>query len=246
MPDCKLAPYWWDHVPRPALADAALPAHGRRGGRRLGLHRAARRAADGARRPPHAGARRRGRRLGLQHAQRRADLDQHQARPIELLARRHGAAARVRHPEGRPALARAGSASSSPPRAIDCDFGVVGRFHAAHNAAQFEALAQRVAHQPKGLEVDAHVVPRAEQRSELGTDAYWGGVVYDAPCSRRPGALPPGPARARAGGRRAGRAAHCPVDAHRARRRRVSRDARRAARRTRATSSSRPTATPAR
>ena len=25
-PDCKMAPYWWDHVPRPALPVAAFPA----------------------------------------------------------------------------------------------------------------------------------------------------------------------------------------------------------------------------
>jgi glycine/D-amino acid oxidase-like deaminating enzyme len=40
-------------------------------------------------------------------------------------------------------------------------------------------LARRIASQPKGLEVQAHMVPRAEQRSELGTDAYYGGVVYE-------------------------------------------------------------------
>jgi len=54
----------------------------------------------------------------------------------------------------------------------------VGRFHAAHNAREFTALARRVADQPKGLEVETQVVPRAEQRAELDTDAYWGGVVY--------------------------------------------------------------------
>jgi hypothetical protein len=25
--DCKFAPYWWDAVPRPALAEVALPKH---------------------------------------------------------------------------------------------------------------------------------------------------------------------------------------------------------------------------
>ncbi|MEQ1612740.1 MAG: FAD-dependent oxidoreductase, partial [Hyphomicrobiaceae bacterium] len=25
-PDCKLVPYWWDHVPRPTLPPQALPA----------------------------------------------------------------------------------------------------------------------------------------------------------------------------------------------------------------------------
>ncbi len=26
LTNCKLAPYWWDEVPRPALPDATLPA----------------------------------------------------------------------------------------------------------------------------------------------------------------------------------------------------------------------------
>jgi glycine/D-amino acid oxidase-like deaminating enzyme len=61
---------------------------------------------------------------------------------------------------------------------IDCQFERVGRFHAAHNPAQYDVLARKLAKQPKGLEVEAHMVPRAEQRSELGTDAYHGGAVY--------------------------------------------------------------------
>ena len=42
---------------------------------------------------------------------------------------------------------------------IACDFGVVGRFHAAHDAAQFEQLARSAAQQPQGLEAKLHVVP---------------------------------------------------------------------------------------
>jgi glycine/D-amino acid oxidase-like deaminating enzyme len=61
---------------------------------------------------------------------------------------------------------------------IDCQFERVGRFHAAHNPAQYEALARKLASQPKGLEVETHMVPRPEQRQELGTDAYHGGAVY--------------------------------------------------------------------
>jgi len=70
---------------------------------------------------------------------------------------------------------------------IDCQFERVGRFHAAHNAAQYDHLAKRVAHQPKGLEVQAHMVPRAEQHSELGTDAYHGGAVFEQHAALDPG-----------------------------------------------------------
>jgi glycine/D-amino acid oxidase-like deaminating enzyme len=61
---------------------------------------------------------------------------------------------------------------------IACDFTVCGRFHAAHNSVQYDRLARAIGEEPKGLESGAWAVPRAEQRSELGTDAYWGGVVY--------------------------------------------------------------------
>jgi glycine/D-amino acid oxidase-like deaminating enzyme len=70
--------------------------------------------------------------------------------------------------------------------AIDCDFAVVGRFHAAHNAKQFEALAASLGKRPAGLEIPAEVIPRSEQHRELGTDAYWGGVVYPKHASLQP------------------------------------------------------------
>ena len=96
---------------------------------------------------------------------------------FDVLARRHGEErARDILLEGQRSLAWVGEFVGA--ERIDCDFRVVGRFHAAHNAGQFAALARRVAEQPKGLEVETQVVPRAEQRAELGTDAYWGGVVY--------------------------------------------------------------------
>ena len=64
--------------------------------------------------------------------------------------------------------------------AIDCNWERVGRFVGAHNSTQYEALGKKIAKQRKGLEVEAHLVPRAEQQSEIGTDAYYGGVVYPA------------------------------------------------------------------
>ena len=70
---------------------------------------------------------------------------------------------------------------------IDCDFGQVGRFHAAHNPVQYEALARRLAELPKGLAVEAHMVPRAEQLQELGSEAYHGGAVFSQHCALDPG-----------------------------------------------------------
>lgn len=60
---------------------------------------------------------------------------------------------------------------------IDCDFRRTGRFHAAHSQAKFEGLAADVADLRKeGIEVE--VVTRADQRREIGTDGYYGGLVY--------------------------------------------------------------------
>jgi len=70
---------------------------------------------------------------------------------------------------------------------IDCDWTRSGRFHAAHNPKQFEGLVKAVGSQPKGLELPMEIVTRAEQRREIGSDAYFGGIVYP-----RHGALHPG------------------------------------------------------
>ncbi|MGA1181366.1 MAG: NAD(P)/FAD-dependent oxidoreductase, partial [Marivivens sp.] len=60
---------------------------------------------------------------------------------------------------------------------IDCDFRRTGRFHAAHSQAKYEGLAADVAGLRKeGIEVE--VVTRADQRREIGTDGYYGGLVY--------------------------------------------------------------------
>ncbi len=71
---------------------------------------------------------------------------------------------------------------------IDCDFRVCGRFHAAHNAKQFNKLTAEVTQQPPGLEVPFSIVPRAEQHSELATDNYHGGVIYHPHASIDPAA----------------------------------------------------------
>jgi glycine/D-amino acid oxidase-like deaminating enzyme len=62
--------------------------------------------------------------------------------------------------------------------AIDCDFRVSGRFHAAHSARQFDTLARQVKSPPPGIDLAAEIVPRGEQAREIGSDAYHGGVVF--------------------------------------------------------------------
>jgi glycine/D-amino acid oxidase-like deaminating enzyme len=175
-PDLKLAPYWWDRVPRPVLDGIDWPVavdvlvvgsgytglHAALQTARAGRHTLVLDAED----------------AGFGCSTRNGGQVSTSIKPgYALLARRHGEAlAREILQEGRRSLAWLGEFIAA--EGIDCDYGEVGRFHAAHNARQFEQLAHAARHQTKGLEVPVQVVPRAEQHRELGTDAYWGGVVY--------------------------------------------------------------------
>ncbi|MFZ4481885.1 MAG: NAD(P)/FAD-dependent oxidoreductase [Rhodoferax sp.] len=182
--DCLLTPYWWDDVHRVALADLTLPAKvdvAVVGAGYTGLH-AALQTARGARSTIVFDAEE----AGWGGSTRNGGQISTSIKPaFEQLARRHGASLAldiVR--EGQRSLAWIGEFVRS--ERIECDFAQVGHFHAAHNAKQYDALAAKIAAQPKGLEMDAHMVSRAEQRSELGTDAYFGGAVYPQYCSIHP------------------------------------------------------------
>lgn len=184
LADCKLAPYWWDDVPRPVTAAAPLPPSidvAVVGAGYTGLH-AALQTARGQRSTLVLDAED----AGWGCSTRNGGQVSTSIKPsFDLLARRHGERQAFDIlKEGQRSLAFIGDFIRA--ERIDCDFAPVGRFHAAHNAAQYEALARRVQQQPRGLEVDAHVVPRSEQRGELGSDAYWGGAVYTQHCSLHP------------------------------------------------------------
>lgn len=175
-PGAKLAPYWWDDVPRPdlpmcappAVVDVAIVGSGYTGLHaalvlaRAGRHCAVFDAED----------------AGFGCSTRNGGQISTSVKPsYESLARRHGAQRAFEiFKEGQRSLDWVGEFVRT--ERIDCDFAVVGRFHAAHNAPQFEKLARKLRHQPKGLEVEFDIVPRAEQRGEIDTEAYYGGVVY--------------------------------------------------------------------
>jgi glycine/D-amino acid oxidase-like deaminating enzyme len=182
--DLKLAPYWWERVPRPEPASIAWPAAVDVlviGSGYTGLH-AALQTARAGRHTLVVDAED----LGYGCSTRNGGQVSTSIKPgFALLARRHGEErAREILQEGRRSLSWLGEFIAG--EGIDCDHGEVGRFHAAHNARQFEQLAHAAAHQPRGLEVPTEVVPRAEQQRELGTDAYWGGVVYTRHASLDP------------------------------------------------------------
>ncbi|HSQ80218.1 MAG TPA: FAD-binding oxidoreductase [Casimicrobiaceae bacterium] len=182
--DCKFEPYWWDRTPRPAIAPQDVPPTADVaviGSGYTGLH-AALQTARGSRDTIVMD----GEDAGWGCSTRNGGQISTSIKPsFEALARRHGVdlAYRILR-EGYDSLQWIGEFVES--ERIDCAFARVGRFHAAHTAAQFEALVARASNMPKGLEVDAQVVSRAEQRSEIGTDAYFGGVIYPRHCSVDP------------------------------------------------------------
>jgi len=184
-PDARFTSYWWERTPRPALPPGEVPARcdvAIVGSGYTGLH-AALQTARGGRHTVVLDAED----AGFGCSTRNGGQISTSVKPsFAALARTHGeerATAIVR--EGQRSLAWTGEFIRA--ERIDCDFSVVGRFHAAHNARQFELLAQKATRQPKGLEVEAFVVPRAEQHREIDTDAYFGGVVYAQHASVDPG-----------------------------------------------------------
>jgi glycine/D-amino acid oxidase-like deaminating enzyme len=174
--DSKMAPYWWDHVPRPVLQPKTPPRKAEVvvvGSGYTGLHAALQTARCGRHTVViDAEA------AGFGCSTRNGGQISTSIKPsFEELSRRHGAErAFAILKEGQTSLAWINEFVAT--EKLECDFNAVGRFHAAHNAEQYEALARKVANQPKGLEVEAQIISRAEQRRELGTDIYHGGVVY--------------------------------------------------------------------
>lgn len=61
---------------------------------------------------------------------------------------------------------------------LDCDFRRAGRYHAAHTPRHYEAIAREAEILRKSEGTEAHTVSRRDQRTELGSDVYFGGVVF--------------------------------------------------------------------
>ncbi len=70
---------------------------------------------------------------------------------------------------------------------IDCDLRRSGRFRGADKPEHYEDLAREVEGLKKAVELEADMIPQSDQRAEIGSDAYHGGVVY-----HRDGHLHPG------------------------------------------------------
>ncbi|MEY8840768.1 NAD(P)/FAD-dependent oxidoreductase, partial [Cribrihabitans sp. XS_ASV171] len=103
----------------------------------------------------------------------------------EALAARHGAErARAIRQEGKTALQWIGEFVEA--EGIDCDYRRSGRFHAAHTPWHYEELARDAEKLRRNEGIESFTVPRVDQRSELGTDCYFGGVVFPEHCALQP------------------------------------------------------------
>ena len=182
--DLKLSPYWWDDVPRPTLPPSPPPPKSDVvviGSGYTGLA-AALQTARGGRHTVVLDAHDAGFGCSTRNGGQISTSVKH---GYAALAQRFGADRAVRLvKEGQNSLAWVGAFIKE--EGIDCDFRIAGRFHAAHHPARYQALAQALAAQPRGLEVAAHMVPRAEQATELGTDIYHGGILYEHHASVHP------------------------------------------------------------
>lgn len=173
--DFTTDPYWWETSPRPELKQEALPKHVDVlvvGSGYTGLNAALVTARAGRSTLVVEKDR-----VGEGCSTRNGGQISTSVKPsFAELSRRHGPdTARAILMDGREALRWIGDFTRS--EGIDCSFSVCGRFHAAHSAKAYEELARGATNQTPGLEVEMDVVPRAEQHSEIGTDAYYGGVV---------------------------------------------------------------------
>jgi glycine/D-amino acid oxidase-like deaminating enzyme len=183
-PGFKLEPYWWDATPRPRLEDGDLPRSADVvvvGSGYTGLHAALELVRAGRSvlvlDAEDAGFGCSSRNGGQISTSIKPGLD-------ELTSRYGEKTGRAILRTGHDALQWIGQFIRA--EKIDCDFIVPGRFHAAHNQRQFDKLVRTVENQPPGFEVPATVVPRHQQRDELGTDTYFGGVVFEAHASLEP------------------------------------------------------------
>ena len=62
---------------------------------------------------------------------------------------------------------------------IACDWHRCGHFRGAHNSNAYSTLAKDLEALPPQLSINWHMVPKSEQRGEIGSDRYHGGVVFE-------------------------------------------------------------------
>lgn len=72
---------------------------------------------------------------------------------------------------------------------LDVDYQETGRFIGAHAPKAYKTLETRAAYLRDSYGYDVHMVPRAEQRAEIGSDFYYGGYVIEQVSGMHPAKL---------------------------------------------------------
>ena len=175
MATVSSTPYWWQEAPPLCLPQAAVAAKcdvvivgaGYTGlSAALTLARAGRQVQVFDRQRPGEGA-----------STRNGGIASGNLRPsYRQMVRRFGLA-RTTAIQAEAKAAREDLAKFIRREGIDCEFQLTGRFTGAARPGEYEALAREADLLRKTLKIDAHAVPRAEQKSLLGTDFYQGGMV---------------------------------------------------------------------
>ncbi|MEM5470220.1 FAD-binding oxidoreductase [Hoeflea sp. AS60] len=184
-PDFKPTPYWWDASPRQAGDMAKLPETADVliiGSGYTGLHAAVQTARAGLDTVVvDAEA------AGFGCSTRNGGQISTSVKPsFSTLSKRYGEArATALLKEGQASLDHVAQFVGA--ENIDCDFSEVGRFHGAHTAGQYDKLAKDCEVRHPGFVTGAFMVSRDNQHSELGTDAYYGGIVFPRHASIDPG-----------------------------------------------------------
>ena len=179
------APYWWEAAPRPALPETALPASvdvAIVGSGITGLN-AARELARAGRKVLVLEAREPGWGASSRNAGYVGRVLMHSLG--SLIAREGEARAVAIYRELRAAYDSVGETVRS--ESIDCAYRVCGRFYAANSPRQYEELARELELRKRHLGDEFEMVPRAAQRSEVGSARYHGGALILDLASLHPG-----------------------------------------------------------
>jgi glycine/D-amino acid oxidase-like deaminating enzyme len=186
--DCGLVyrPYWWDAAPPriepdrrlPADADVAIVGSGFTGlSAALTLLRRGRRSIVLERSVPGFGAStRNGGQIGSGNQKFRV-------KTLIALRGRAKAAAMLR--EGVQMLDYIDHLITT--ERIECHFTRCGRFRAAVRPEHYEAMARDMEDLKEIVGVESFMVPKSEQRSEIGSDVFFGGSVLPGDASLHPG-----------------------------------------------------------
>lgn len=183
--DFKPEPYWWEDAPRPPAEQEALPREVDVvviGSGYTGLHAALQTAREGlVTLVLDADA------LGAGCSSRNGGQVSTSVKgSFPELAKKYGAARAV-------ALLREGILALDfldtfiGEENIDCAWQRTGHFFGAHNSAAYTAAARALEALPAEVANEWHMVARAEQRAEIGSDLYHGGVVYPNHRALHPG-----------------------------------------------------------